>query len=586
MPLDAVALRAQTNELRGLIGFKIDKIQQPERDMIVLVLRGEGSTKRLLLSANSANPRIHLTASKFENPDVPPMFCMLLRKHLSGGKLTDVRQLGFERIVDIGIESYTELGELTQKHLLCEIMGRNSNLIFLNEDMKIIDSIKHVDITVSSVRNILPGLKYMLPPDGGRLDPLESSAADFLKVLENADDAFGADKALTGGVCGISPLLARECVFDACGDGNMRVGEMSANMRQKTAVCLEKMFDRVRANDFAPCVVFKEDGTAGDFAPFIIRQYGGRVRMEAQPDMNTATELFYSVRDRDARMKNHSAATVKIINNSLSRATKKLALLQNDLKASMDREKYRIYGDLLMANLYAVNKGDKSVTVVNYYDADQKEITIPLDVTKSPSQNARNFYNKYRKAKNTEIYASEQINITKSEIEYLESVLLETENARSLAELREIRDELENEGYIKTDSAKKRRRPQPSAPMEFEYMGYTILVGRNNVQNDYLTLKIGRSRDLWLHTKNIPGSHTLIKYQGEDFPPAVITAAASLAAYFSKGKNAPKVEVDYCPVSHVKKPNGAKAGMVIYEGYNTAFVEPGKELAEKLGKNN
>ena len=584
MPLDAIALRAQVNELQDLAGYKIDKIQQPERDMIVLLLRGPAGAARLLLSANSANPRINLTDGRFENPQSPPMFCMLLRKHLNGGRIAAVRQLGFERIIDIEVESYTELGDLTSKHLLCEIMGRNSNIIFLSEEMKIIDSIKHVDLTVSSVRNILPGLKYILPPDSGRLDPMEATAADFLKVLEASEEGTPADKAITSGVGGISPLIARECIYTACGDGNLVVGEMTPNMKQKTAVALEKLFDMVREGSFEPCVVLKEDGSAGDFAPFDIRQYGGRVKIRKMPTMNAATEEYYALRDRDARMKNHSSAITKTISNNLSRAVKKLSLLQNDLKASQDREKYRIYGDLLMANIYSVNKGDKSVTVVNYYDENQGEITIPLDITKSPSQNAKNFYNKYRKAKNTELYAREQIGVTKTEIEYLESVLLSVENARSLSELAEIKAELESEGYIKAEAGKKPRRPQPSKPMELEYKGYTILIGRNNVQNDYLTLKIGRSRDLWLHTKNIPGSHTLVKYMGEDFPDEVITAAASLAAWFSKGKNSPKVEVDYCPVSHVRKPNGAKAGMVIYEGYNTALVEPGNELAEKIGK--
>ncbi len=584
MPLDAVALRAQVNELQDLAGYKIDKIQQPERDMIVLVLRSAGGARRLLISANSANPRINLTDSRFENPQSPPMFCMLLRKHLSGGKITALRQLGFERIIDIEIESYTELGDLTPKHLLCEIMGRNSNLIFLNEEMKIIDSIKHVDLTVSSVRNILPGLKYIMPPDSGRLNPMEATAADFLRVLEAAEEGTPADKAITSGVGGISPLLARECLFGACGDGNLVVGEMTPNMKQKTAVALEKMFDRVRAGDFEPCLILKEDGSAADFAPFAIRQYGGRMSLREMPTVNAAAEEFYRLRDRDARMKNHSASITKILTNSLSRATKKLALLENDLKASLDREKYRIYGDLLTANIYKANKGDKSVTVVNYYDENQGEITIPLDITKSPSQNARNFYNKYRKAKNTELYAREQIETTKTEIQYLESVLLSVENARTPSELAEIKAELESEGYIRAESGRKPRRPAPSKPMELEYKGYTILIGRNNVQNDYLTLKVGRSRDLWLHTKNIPGSHTLVKYRGEDFPDEIITAAASLAAWFSKGRNAPKVEVDYCPVSHVKKPGGAKAGMVIYEGYSTALVEPGKELAEKIGK--
>lgn len=585
MPLDAIALRAQVNELQELVGFKIDKIQQPEKDMIVLVLRGPSAARRLLISANSANPRLGLTESRFENPSAPPMFCMLLRKHLGGGRISAVRQLGFERIIDIELESYTELGDLIPRHLICEIMGRNSNIIFLNDEMKIIDSVKRVDLTVSSVRTILPGLRYIMPPDSGRLNPMEAGAADYFKALDAAGDGVPADKAITSAVGGISPLMARECVFAACGDGNLALGEMTPNMRQKTAVALEKLFDRVKAGSFEPCVLLKEDGSAADFAPFKVRQYGERVKVRPMPSMNAAAEEFYALRDRAARMKSHGASIMKILNNSLSRATKKLALLENDLAASMDREKYRIYGDLLTANIHLVNRGDKSVTVVNYYDENQGEITIPLDIAKSPSQNAKGFYNKYRKAKNTELYAREQIEAAKTEIQYLESVLLSAENAGSLAELGEIRAELEAGGYIKAETGKKPRRPAPSMPMELEYGGYTILVGRNNVQNDYLTLKIGRSRDLWLHTKSIPGSHVLIKYRGEDFPDDVVTAAASLAAWFSKGKNSPKVEVDYCPVSHVKKPNGAKAGMVIYEGYNTALVEPGKELAEKIGKN-
>lgn len=585
MPLDAIAVRAQVNELQSVTGFKIDKIQQPERDVLVLVLRGGGSTRRLLISAGSANPRVHFTDDRFENPAVPPMFCMLLRKQLAGGRISAVSQPAFERIIDIEIESYTELGDLTKKHIMCEIMGRNSNIIFLAEDMKIIDSIKHVDLTVSSVRNVLPGLRYVLPPDSGRLNPLNSTAADFLKLLERSDEALPADKALTSGIGGISPLLARECVFAACGDGNLRIGEMSANVKQKTAVALEKLFARVSRNEFAPCLIFKEDGSASDFAAVPVYQYGARMEVRPAQSLSEAQDEYYSLRDKAARMKSHSAALMKTVNNNLSRAAKKLNLLQGDLKAAADREKFRIYGDLLTANLYKINKGDRSVTVENYYDENLVQITIPLDETKSPSYNVKNYYNKYKKAKNTEIYAKQQIELTKNEIEYLESVQLALENAASLKELSEIRAELEAEGYVRTDGKRRDKRPPAAAPpMEFEYKGFTILVGRNNVQNDYLTLKLGRSRDLWLHTKNIAGSHTLIKFNGGDFPPEVITAAASAAAYFSKGRTSPKAEVDYCPVSHVKKPRGAKAGMVIYEGYSTAVVEPlppEKAFAEK-----
>ncbi len=578
MPLDAMAVRALTLELGGINGFKIDKIQQPEKDMLVLTLRGHGESRRLLISAG-ANPRVHLTDEKYENPAAPPMFCMLLRKNLAGGRITAVSQPGFERIINIDVECRTELGDVVTRRLVCELMGRGSNIIFLNEDGRVIDSVRHVDLGQSSARPILPGLPYLPPPDGGRLDPTEALAADYLKALSSADGGLYADKALTSAINGLSPLMARECVFSVCGDANIRVNEMTQNHIQKTAVAVEKLFARATDGDFSPCLLIKEaEGpeAAADFAAFAVRQYGGAMTVKPMKSMNAAAEEFYRLRDRQARMKAHASGMAKVINNCLARASRKLDLLQGDLAAAMDRDKYRVYGDLLTANLYAVERGAKSVTVTNYYDENQTQVTIPLDETKSPSQNAKSYYSKYKKAKNTELYAAEQIELTKNELAYLESVLLSLENARSLAELAEIREELTEGGYLKGEGGKRKKpaRETASPPMSFSLMGYTVMVGRNNAQNDYLTLKLGRSRDLWLHTKNIAGSHTLVKYEGEDFPPEVISAAASLAAYFSKARGAPKAEVDYCPVSHVKKPRGAKAGMVIYEGYSTALVEP------------
>ena len=578
MPLDAIAIRAEAQELGEVEGFKIDKIQQPERDVIVLSIRGGGAGRRLLISANSQSPRVTLTEDRPENPAVPPMFCMLLRKNLVGGRISAIRQLAFERIIDIEIETHTELGDLTSRHLICELMGRNSNIIFLNEEMKIIDSIKHVDLS-QSVRAVLPGLRYMPPPDGGRLNPINAESPDFMRLLTDAEPGQSADKAIASAVGGISPLLARECVFAASGDGNLKIGEMSPNMMQKTAVALEKLFALVKEGSFAPCILLKrdEDGreSVADFAPFPIYQYGDKLVMRPVDSINEAAEEFYVLRDREARMKSRASSLLKVVNNSLNRATKKLGLLQSDLASSRDREKYRIFGDLLSANLHLIERGAREITVMNFYDENQADIKIPLDETKSPAQNVKNYYNKYKKAKNTELYAGEQIEITRDEIAYLESVQLSLENAATPAEIGDIRAELEDGGYIKGEKTnKKKRASAPAEPMEFTFKGYTILVGRNNVQNDYLTLKLGRSRDLWLHTKNIAGSHTLIKYQDGGFPPEVIEAAAGLAAHFSKAKNSPKAEVDYCPVSHVKKPRGAKAGMVIYEGYNTALVKP------------
>lgn len=578
MPLDAIAIRAEVKELGEVEGFKIDKIQQPERDVIVLSIRGVGTGRRLLISANSQSPRVTLTEDRPENPAVPPMFCMLLRKNLVGGRITAIRQIAFERIIDIEIEAHTELGDLTSRHLVCELMGRNSNIIFLNEEMKIIDSIKHVDLS-QSARGVLPGLRYMPPPDGGRLDPTKALSPDFMRLLTDAEPGQSADKAIASAVGGISPLLARECVFTASGDGNLKIGEMSPNIMQKTAVALEKLFELVKEGSFAPCILLKrdEDGreSVTDFAPFPIYQYGDKLVMRPMDSINTAAEEFYVLRDREARMKSRASSLLKVVNNSLNRATKKLGLLQSDLAASKDREKYRIFGDLLSANLHLVERGAREITVMNFYDENQADIKIPLDETKSPAQNVKNYYNKYKKAKNTELYAGEQIELTRNEIAYLESVQLSLENAATPAEIGDIRAELEDGGYVKGEKANKKKRASVALePMEFTFKGYTILVGRNNVQNDYLTLKLGRSRDLWLHTKNIAGSHALIKYQDGDFPPEVIETAAGLAAHFSKAKNAPKAEVDYCPVSHVKKPRGAKAGMVIYEGYNTALVKP------------
>lgn len=576
MPLDAIAIRSQICELKETEGYKIDKIQQPERDMLVLTLRGAGNTKKLLISASSANARVHFTHDKFENPSQPPMFCMLLRKHLTAGKIKSISQKGFERIVDIEVESRTELGDVTSKHIICEIMGRNSNIVFLNEELKIIDSIKHVDITVSSVRNILPGLKYMLPPTLDRLDPENAAEEDFLNALNSVEDqGLFADKAITGKIQGISPLLARECVFRALGDGNLKMGEIDSDGIKKVARELYLLFDGVKKGDFHPCILIKPDKTAADFAPVFIGQYGTAAEIRPALTMNEAVEEFYLRRDRDARMKNHSAALMKTVSNNLTRARKKLALLQENLKEAMQRDKYRVYGDLLTANLYRINKGDKSITVENYYLEGMPKVTIPLDEAKAPSQNVKSYYNKYKKAKNAEIYSREQTEKTTREITYLESVEMSLENASSLSEIGEIRAELEREGYIKSENKRKAKSVSfSSQPMEFSVCGYRVLVGRNNVQNDYLTFKIGRSRDMWLHAKNIPGSHTLIKYQDEAFPDEVIEKAASLAAYFSKGKNAPKTEVDYCPVSHVKKSAGAKPGMVIYEGYSTALVKP------------
>lgn len=588
MPLDAIALGAIACELdSSLAGAKIEKIHQPERDEILLILKGKNGSKKLVMSASSANARIHLVEGSKENPLTPPMFCMLLRKHLTGGRIESVKRLGYERAVDLEISCRNELGDLTVRHLICEAMGRNSNIIFLDENRRIIDSVKHIDLTVSSVRNILPGLIYMMPPDSGRINPKFATREDYIRLLQSSPEGREVDRAITDGIMGISPLLAGECVYRACGSRKLVVGELTKNHIEKIAYELFIIFEAAENKNFNPCVIYSRDNKkVMDFAPFEIRQYEDGANIVLAENMNKAACEFYFMRDLNARMNDRNSAITKVITNNLKRAEKKLNILQGELREAENREYFKVCGDLITANLYRMKKGDRVLVTQNFYDENAAEIEINLDVKLSPSQNATRYYTKYKKAKNTEIYATEQIELTVKEIDYLQSVLYSLSNAQTPQHLLEIRSELVSYGYIKGDAGKNKKEKSPTAgkPYEFEYKGYTIYVGRNNIQNDMLTLKMSRSRDLWLHTKNIAGSHTLVKYMGEEFPDDVIEVAASIAAFYSKGKNSPYVEVDYCPVSHVKKPNGAKAGMVIYEGYSTAFVKPDGELAKKLMK--
>lgn len=586
MPLDASAVRCAAYEIDKILkGGRIEKIYQPERDEIVLAVKTPEGNFRLVISANSANPRLYITETVKENPQEPPMFCMLMRKHFSSGRIVGVKSVDFERITDITVEARSEMGDTVQKHIMCEIMGKNSNIILVNEAGKIIDSVKHVDLTVSRVRNVFPGLGYILPPDGERQNPLEMTAEDFYNTLAVSPEGKSIDKALTASIAGISPLMAREAAYCALGRCDMVIGEMSDADKAKCASSLYEMFEKIRNYEFEVSLLYKKgDSKPFDFAVYPVEQYGADFVCEKVDGVCAALELFYSKRDASERMRSRSYALTKTVSVQLERIRKKITLLYTTLSDCEKKEEYRIAGDIITANLYCMKKGDKTLTAVNYYDEEQREITITLDETKSPSQNAQLYYKKYQKAKIAEVEAAKQIEKAEKEAEYLESVLVYIEMAQTPSALDEIKQELEDGGIIKSTFAKKKaaKKVKLSPPCEYLYMGYTIFAGRNNVQNDYLTLKVGRANDMWLHTKNIPGSHVLIKNQGEEIPKKVIEAAAVIAATSSKGKASSKVEVDYCPVSHVKKPNGAKAGMVIYEGYSTAVVSPDEDFCESI----
>lgn len=586
MPLDASAVRCAAYEIDNILkGGRIEKIYQPERDEIILAVKSPKGSYRLVISANSANPRLYITDTVKENPQEPPMFCMLMRKHISSGRITEVKSVDFERITDITIEARNEMGDCVKKHIMCEIMGKNSNIILVNEEGKIIDSIKHVDLTVSRVRNVFPGLTYTLPPDSERQNPLVMTKEDFYEVLAAAPEGRSIDKALTGAVSGMSPLMAREALYRATGKSDAVMGELSDNEKESCAARLACMFEKIRNYEFEVTVLYKKgDGKPVDFAVYPVEQYGDEFLCEKTSGICEALELFYSKRDAAERMRSRSYSLTKTVSVQLERIRKKMSVLYDILSECEKKENYRIAGDIITANLYCVEKGDKILRAVNYYDEEQREMEIALDETKSPSQNAQAYYKKYRKAKVAEVEAAKQIERAHSEAEYLESVLVNIEMAQTPSALDEIKEELTECGVIKSTFTKKKgtKKVKMSPPDEYLYLDYTIYSGRNNVQNDYLTLKVGRANDLWLHTKNIPGCHVLVKSKGEEIPKKVIEAAAIIAATNSRGRASSKVEVDYCPVSHVKKPNGAKAGMVIYEGYSTAVVEPDESFCEKI----
>lgn len=587
MAMDSITVRALTVELNTLLsGGRIDKIYQPERGEVIIGVRAGRHNYKLLLCANPSFPRVHITEAKAENPAVPPMFCMLLRKHLSAGKIVRVYQHSFERVIKIDIESRDELGEISVKTLIAEIMGKHSNIILTDANGKIIDSIYHVDITVSSIRQILPGLMYENPPSQDKLNPLAASAEDVAKAI--GDDCEIAH-CVVNTYMGISPLTARELAYKATGDAQAASGKGDDALKAEVGLIFSRLFDRVKKADFSPCVLLDSENKAPmDFAPFEIEQYGEMAKAVEFESMSEAVEYFYIEKANSASLKQKSADLTKVVNINLERCRKKLRIENETIVKAEKREKYKIYGDLIMANLYNIEKGTKQVTLDNFYDEAGGKITIPLKEEQTPSQNAQRYYARYNKEKTAYAETVKQREKNLSEIDYLESVAEAISRAESGDEIAQIRSELSEQGYVRIRGAVKKKKEEKPQPMRFVSSdGYDIFVGKNNKQNDYLTLKLSRPTDIWLHTKEIHGSHVLIKTDDAmTVPDTTYEEAGMLAAYYSKGRGSAMVPVDYTEVYNVKKPSGAKPGMVIYVDYSTMYVTPQKDLAEKLEKNN
>ena len=580
MSFDGLVTNSIVRELKSKISEgKINQVYQPERDEIVIGIRTYEQNFRLLLSASASNPRVHLTESKKENPITAPLFCMILRKHLVGGKIVSINQEGFDRVIKIEVESYTELGDLTVKTLVIEIMNRHSNIILVGSDGKIIDSVKHIDLTVSAVRQVLPGFPYELPPAQNKINPIECSFEDVLNAIGNASKDKSADKVLVEIFSGISPLVSREILYRFCGEMQKMMSEID---NQKYAEFVFSFFNEIKNGDFSPCIVYDTDKKPIAFSCIKLTQYGGTV---GEVDgTSKAVDGFYMERGVHEHIVQRSAHIVKIINNNIERCRKKLAIHKENLKKSQNREKYKIYGDLLTANMYRLESGADKAEVENFYENPPVLITISLKPELSPSANAQRYYKLYQKAKTTEIYANEQIKEAEEEMYYLETVLESVNKAENASDVAEIKDELADGGYIPKVKNKKSKLMKKTAPMEFVSSdGYKILVGRNNHQNDMLTIKMAFSTDIWLHTKIIPGSHTIIRTEGKsEVPETTIMEAAKIAAYYSKAKSSTQVPVDFTVVKNVKKPSGAKPGLVIYDNYNTVYVTPEEELINKL----
>ena len=567
MPMDGFTLGLVAGDLNAaLAGGRISKIVQPERDEILLTIRNEGVNRQLLLSATANCARAHLTQVKKNNPLEPPALCMLMRKHITGGRVAAIRQVLSDRILEIEIEHHDELGDPARKKLICEFMGKHSNLIFVGEDGRIIDSARRVNDQISSVREVLPGLRYELPPAHGKL-PFDEVTADQLYAAMSGMNGK-IHKLIAQCVSGMSTQTARELAFRATGSEEAHSDEV--DMR---AVC-ESVAENLRAipGHIAPAVLYNEDGSPADIVAF---EYRSRAHLTAEPypTISEAMDAFYRSRDMSERIAQKSAAIHRTLRKNIERCERKLALQREALLGSQRMEEYRLKGELLTANLHLAKKGMKSVELPNYYEEGMPMLTVELDEKLSPGQNGQKYFKLYQKARNAQTLAAEQIEKTEAELDYLEGQLDNLGKCSGESELVELRQELEKFGYVKANRSRKQLKAlPPSRPMRFRSpSGRIVLVGKNNLQNDKLTFT-AQPDEVWLHAKDMPGSHVIIV--DPEPSDSDIAFAARLAAAYSKGGTSSRVPVDYTLRRYVKKPGGAKPGFVIYTHQHTLSVEP------------
>ncbi len=577
MALDGAFLYAVKNELQELIGGRVEKIYQPSREEIVISIR----KKKLYISVNAGSARVHITQKQPDNPQVPPMFCMLLRKRIGNGRLIAIRQDGLERILFLDFECVNELGDITTITLACEIMGRCSNLIVINSDGKIIDSIKRVDEEMSRERMVLPGMRYTLPPRDERLNFLKADNETIVSHLRATTPAE-LSKALIRVFEGISPVLAREWAFFAGRGNHLQSDTIDGDRLDRLLFVIKKTREQLVNGECCFSVASTKDKMLKDFSFVRLNQFGTLMYTKEIPTACELLDYFYYERDKAVRTKQRANDLFRLLVNLTERTTRRISVQKQELSECAGKDYYKLCGDLISANMYRIKKGDLSATVVNFYDESNPEMTIELDVRKTPSQNAQYYYSEYKKCVTAEGKLAEQIAKGEEELQYLDSVFDSLTRSESENDIIQLRLELREQGYIKSNGGKSKP-PKALPPIEYKSSdGYTILVGRNNCQNDQLSLKFAEKSDIWLHTQNITGSHVIIVTNGENPPDKTIEEAAVIAAYNSKGRNSDLVPVDYCLAKYVKKPSGAKPGKVIFTNYKTAFVKPDEATENKL----
>lgn len=575
MALDGIVISNIVFELNQLIqGGRIDKIYQPENDELIISIRNNKNSYKLLLSALANMPRIHLTDIPKKNPLNPPNFCMLLRKHIIGGKILRVVQPNFERIVEIYIEHLNELGDICNKKLIIEIMGRHSNIIFCEDDNRILDSVKHVSLNISSVREVLPNRIYTYPPAKDKMNPLDELSLQEFKELLNGKNTI-IHKAIYFSFNGISPVISEEICFRSNVNSSTFTSELTDDDFNNLYDGFNLFVDVIKNNEYTPNIIIDEDSTYKDFSSIDLSIYADYETITDQ-SISKTLDNYYAKSSNTSRISQKSSDIKKIITTNLERCYKKLDLQTKQIKDTKSRDKYKMKGELITANIYAIKEGDKELKAYNYYT--NEETTIALKPNLSPSENAAKYYNRYNKLKRTFFALTEQIKDTQNEINHLESIQNSLNFVEAEEDIQLIRQELMDYGYLRYRKNKNKKALQKSKP--FHYIssdGFDIYVGKNNIQNDELTMKTANSNDWWFHTKEIPGSHVIVKANGKELSDKTFEEAAKLAAFYSKANKSTKVAVDYTLKKHIKKPSGSVPGYVIYHTNYSMYVDPSDE---------